>query len=90
MSSSTFFSAESKWGEPNIVQLRQSILPTINADNLKVRRTEQIVDVVKNMQLKHIRKIMALVCKPDITSDHLLLDFGMTLGEFSVAYMLKK
>lgn len=56
----------------------------------KVARTERIVQEVKNMELRHIRQIMSLFCNPNVTSDHYLPQFGFTLGEFCVAYVVRQ
>lgn len=62
----------------------------LNGAQLRVKRTERIVNEVQKMELKHIRQIMSMLCDPDVTSDHFLPQFGFTFGEFCVAYVVRQ
>ena len=58
---------------------------------VKYRRTEKVVQQVKSMTLANIRQIMKLFSNlPDLTPDHFLPEFGITLGEFCVAYVVRQ
>ena len=57
---------------------------------IKFRRTQSVIKKVKGMNLGKIRKIMRIFSKqPSVTPDHLIPEFGITLGEFCVAYVVK-
>ena len=62
----------------------------LNGAQLRVKRTERIVNEVQKMELKHIRQIMSMLCDPEVTSDHFLPQFGFTFGEFCVAYVVRQ
>lgn len=65
--------------------------PPVKPQVIRLKRTEQVVGKVQSMSLSSIRKIMRLfVQQPDITPNHLLPEFGMTLGEFCVGYVVKE
>ena len=57
--------------------------------SIQSRRMHQIVRIVKDMNLSSIRRILSLFDATDITCHHFLPHFGMTLGEFCVAYVIK-
>ena len=67
------------------------MFPIYDPQNIKCRRTELVVKKVKSMTLANIRQIMKLFSNlPDLTPDHLLPQFGITLGEFCVAYVVRQ
>lgn len=64
--------------------------PMIKPQAIRLKRTEHVVGKVQSMSLANIRKIMRLFKnQPDITPDHLLPEFGITVGEFCVGYVVK-
>ena len=65
--------------------------PPIKPQAIRLKRIEHVVGKVQGMSLSSIRKIMRLfIRQPDITPNHLLPEFGMTLGEFCVGYVVKE
>ena len=52
-------------------------------------RIEKIMDMVQHMNTKYIRQIMMMLSKPNITPDHVLTNYGITLGEFCTAYVIR-
>ena len=64
--------------------------PDHKPETIRLKRTEHVVETVRAMSLKNIRKIMRLFTNnPSLTPNHLLPEFGMTVGEFCVAYVVK-
>ena len=53
-----------------------------------IRRFEQVIDTIDNLNLKKIRKIMAAMSNPGVTPDHLIFSIGITMGEFATAYVI--
>ena len=49
-----------------------------------------LFDHVQKLRIKHIREILALMRNPNASADTFLPKFGLTLGQFSVAYILKQ
>ena len=65
-------------------------VPVPKPNVIRYKRTAHVVETVRGMSLASIRRIMQLFSKhPNLTPDHLLPKFGITLGEFCVAYVVK-
>ena len=60
-----------------------------NIANKNISRFEEIISVVESMNTKYVRKIMSTLNDPDVTPDHLLTNFGITIGEFCTAYVIR-
>ena len=53
-----------------------------------ITRFEEIVNIIENLNTKHVRKIMSQMNNPKITPDHLITNFGITIGEFYTVYVI--
>lgn len=60
-----------------------------NFGTKNISRFEEIISVVESMNTKYVRKIMSTLNDPDVTPDHLLTNFGITIGEFCTAYVIR-
>ena len=54
-----------------------------------IERFEKIINIVAKLNTRHIRRIMSTMNNPDITPHHLLVGFGITIGEFCTAYVIR-
>ena len=60
-----------------------------NLDHKNISRFEEIISIVENLNTRYIRQIMSTMNNPNITPDHLLVNFGITIGEFCTAYVIR-
>ena len=61
----------------------------LSPGKMTVNRFDMIMDTIRNLKTKHVRKILGILNHQAITPDHFITDINMTVGEFCTAYVLR-
>lgn len=62
----------------------------MSSSSAKVELYKVIFQTVQTLRIKYIREILSMMRQPGVHPDTLLPKFGMTMGQFATAYILKR